>query len=117
MIDLASDLDLDTVRVRLTRFLLFQTTNGRRTGKPWTVSEIAAHLGAGHSAIRRSLHSLAGEGLIRLERGRLVVMDVARLKVRSARNPVDQRIALSAVDGFGGLVSRESYQSLVDRRE
>jgi hypothetical protein len=33
MIDLASDLDLDTVRVRLTRFLLFQATNSQRTSK------------------------------------------------------------------------------------
>ena len=38
-------------------------------------------------------------------------------RVRSARNPIDQRIALSVVDGFGGLVSRESYRSPVDRRE
>jgi DNA-binding IclR family transcriptional regulator len=79
MIDLASSLEPDTVRVDLTRFLLFQATNSQRTGKQWTVSEIAAYLGAGHSAIRRSLHSLAREGLIRLERGRLVVTDVARL--------------------------------------
>lgn len=77
MIDLASDLDLHTIRVRLTRFLLLQTTNGQRTSKPWTVSEIAAHLGAGRGAIQRSLHSLAREGLIRLERGRLVVTDCA----------------------------------------
>jgi DNA-binding IclR family transcriptional regulator len=100
MIDLASDLDLDTVRVRLTRFLLFQTTNGRRTSKQWTVSEIAAHLGAGYSAIRRSLHSLAGEGLIRLERGRLVVTDCAVARGQLL-----------------GLESRESCQSPVDRRE
>ena len=80
MIDLASDVDPDTVRVGLTRFLLSQTTNGQQTGKQWTVSEIAAHLGAGHSAIRRSLHSLDREGLICLERGRLVVTDVARLE-------------------------------------
>jgi hypothetical protein len=31
MIDLASDMDPDTVRVGLTRFLLFQTTNGQQT--------------------------------------------------------------------------------------
>ena len=91
MIDLASDVDLDTVRVRLTRFLLFQTTNGQRTSKTWTVSEIASYLGAGHSAIRRNLHSLAREGLIRLERGRLVVTDGA---VASGQ--------------LGGLESRES---------
>ena len=76
-IDLASDMDPDTVRVGLTRFLLSQTTNGQRPGKQWTVSEIAAHLGAGQSAIQSSLHSLDREGLIRLERGRLVVTDCA----------------------------------------
>jgi hypothetical protein len=80
MIDLAGDMDPDTVRVGLTRFLLSQTTNGQRTGKQWTVSEIAAHLGAGPRAIRRSLHSSDREGFIRLERGRLVVTDVARLE-------------------------------------
>jgi predicted transcriptional regulator len=77
MIDLASKLDLDTIRVPLTRFLLLQATNGQRTGKQWTVSEIATRLGAGHGAIRRSLQSLDREGLIRLERGRLVVTDCA----------------------------------------
>jgi DNA-binding IclR family transcriptional regulator len=101
MIDLASDMDLDAVRVCLMRFLLFQATNSQRTGKQWTVSEIAAHLGAGNSAIKRALHSLAREGLVRRKRGQLVVTDMARLgQVRSARNPVDQSIALSLVDGF-----------------
>jgi len=78
MIDLASELDLDTVRVPLMRFLLSQASNSRRTIKRWTVSEIAAHLGAQISAIERALQSLAREGLIRLNRGRLVVTDVAR---------------------------------------
>ena len=77
MIDLASELDLDTIRVPLTRFLLSQASNSQRTSKRWTVVEIAAHLGAGPGAIRRSLRSLDSEGLVRLERGRLVVTDCA----------------------------------------
>jgi hypothetical protein len=36
MIDRASELDLDSIRGHLTRFLLFQATNGQRTGKQWT---------------------------------------------------------------------------------
>ena len=77
MTDLTSKLNLDTVRVSLTRFLLSQASNSQRTGKWWSVSEIAAHLGAGRGAIRLSLRSLDSEGLIRLERGRLVVTDCA----------------------------------------
>ena len=80
MIDLASELDLDTVGAPLTRFLLSQASNSQRTIKRWTVLEIAAHLGAQISAIERTLQLLAREGLIRLGRGRLVVTDVARLE-------------------------------------
>ena len=79
MIDLASELDLDTVRVPLTRFLLSQASSSWRTSKQWTVPEIAAHLGAQRGVIERTQCSLAREGLIRLKRGRLVVTDVAGL--------------------------------------
>jgi DNA-binding GntR family transcriptional regulator len=80
MTDLNSKLHLDTVRAPLTRFLLSQASNSQRTGKQWTVPEIAAHLGAGHGAIRRSLRSLDREGLILPQRGRLVVTELARLE-------------------------------------
>ena len=80
MTDLTSKLDLDTVCVSLTRFLLSQASNSQRTSKQWTVLEIAAHLGAQRDAIIRTLQSLAREGLIRLQRGRLVVTNVARLE-------------------------------------
>jgi predicted ArsR family transcriptional regulator len=100
MIDLASDIDLETVHDVLTRFLLSQATSGHRTGKQWTVSEIAAHLGTEHGAIRRSLHSLDREGVIRLERGRLVISDCT---VASGQ--------------LLGLESIESCSSPLDRRE
>jgi DNA-binding MarR family transcriptional regulator len=81
MIDLASELDLDTIRVPLTRFLLSQASNSQRTSKRWTVSEIAAHLGTQISAIERALQLLAREGLIRPQRGQLVVVtELARLE-------------------------------------
>jgi DNA-binding IscR family transcriptional regulator len=80
MIDLASELDPDTIRVPLTRFLLSQASNSQRTSKRWTVSEIAAHLGTQISAIERTLQLLAREGLILPQRGRLVVTELARLE-------------------------------------
>jgi DNA-binding IscR family transcriptional regulator len=80
MIDLASELDVDTIRVPLTRFLLSQASNSQRTSKRWTVSEIAAHLGTQISAIERTLQLLAREGLILPQRGRLVVTELARLE-------------------------------------
>ena len=91
MTDLTSKLDLDTVRVSWTRFLLSQASNSQRTGKWWSVSEIAAHLGAERGAIRRSLRSLDSEGLIRLERGRLVVTDSA---VESGQLGLESRVLL-----------------------
>jgi hypothetical protein len=91
MIDLARELNLDTIRVPLTRFLLFQAGNSRQTSKQWTVFEIAAHLGAQHCAIERTLRTLAREGLVRLERGRLVVTDVARLEHKAVVEQIGSR--------------------------
>jgi DNA-binding GntR family transcriptional regulator len=83
--------ELVAVRVRLTRFLLSQASNSQQTGKRWTVSEIAAHLGTGRSAIERTLRSLAREGLIRRERRRLVVADVARLEHKAMVEQIGSR--------------------------
>jgi hypothetical protein len=80
MIDLASKLNLDTVRVPLMGFLLSQASDSQRTGKRWTVSEIAAHFGTQSRAIECALQLLVREGLIRLQRGRLVVTELARLE-------------------------------------
>jgi DNA-binding MarR family transcriptional regulator len=91
MIDLARELNLDTIRVPLTRFLLFQASNRQQTSKQWTVFEIAAHLGAQRGAIVRALQLLVREGLIRRERGRLVVTNVARLEHKAVVEQIGSR--------------------------
>jgi len=60
--DMVEDLALHTVRTRLARFLL------------------AAHIGTVRDVVGRALRALADEGLIRRERGRLVVKDRAGLE-------------------------------------
>ena len=70
---------MDSIRTHLARFLLSQAANGRRSSRHWTHQEIAAHIGTGRDVVRETLRSLAKEGLIRRERGRLVVTDMDRL--------------------------------------
>ncbi len=85
--DMVEDLALHTVRTRLARFLLAhastglgEVADGRQPSKRWTQEEIAAHIGTVRDVVGRALRSFAGEGLIRRERGRLVVVDRAGLE-------------------------------------
>lgn len=72
--DLVEDLALRSVRGRLARFLLEQA-DGVQTTRPWTQDEIAAHLGTVRDVVGRSLRGLAEAGLVRMERGRIVLLD------------------------------------------
>jgi CRP/FNR family transcriptional regulator len=72
--DMVEDLALHTVRTRLARFLLAQA-DGRQSPKRWTQEEVAAQIGTVRDVVGRALRTLAGEGLIRRERGRIVVVD------------------------------------------
>lgn len=72
--NLVEDLALRSVRGRLARFLL-QQANGRQITQRWTQDEIAAHLGTVRDMVGRSLRSLTDAGLIRLDRGRIVLQD------------------------------------------
>jgi len=102
--DMVEDLALHTVRTRLARFLLAhasaglgevasaepssraqaeglgEVADGRQPPKRWTQEEIAAHIGTVRDVVGRTLRSFADEGLIRRERGRLVVTDRAGLE-------------------------------------
>ena len=75
------DLALHTVSARLARFLLSSGGDGRRGDKPpapahhWTQEEIAAHIGTVRDVVGRTLRVFARSGLIRRERGRLVIVD------------------------------------------
>ena len=72
--DLVEDLALRSVRGRLARFLLEQA-DGAQMPQPWTQDEIAAHLGTVRDVVGRSLRALVDAGLLRMERGRIVLLD------------------------------------------
>ena len=72
--DMVEDLALHTVRTRLARFLLARTDD-TQSPKRWTQEEIAAHIGTVRDVVGRALRTFADDGLIRRERGRLVVVD------------------------------------------
>jgi CRP-like cAMP-binding protein len=72
--DLVADLSLRTVRGRLARFLVNRAEEGavRRT---WTQDEIASQLGTVRDVIGRTLRGFADDGLIRMDRHRVVLLD------------------------------------------
>lgn len=72
--DLVEDLSLRSVRGRLARFLL-QQADGTAITQKWTQDEMAAHLGTVRDMIGRSLRALIDARMIRLDRGRIVLLD------------------------------------------
>ncbi len=79
LVDLAADLSLRTVRGRLARFLLEHAEAGAVTRR-WTQEEIAAHLGSVRDVVGRTLRAFADEGLVRMDRQRIVLLDRQRLE-------------------------------------
>ena len=77
--DMVEDLALHTVRTRLARFLLAHA-DGTQPPTRWTQEEIAAQIGTVRDVVGRTLRTFADDGLIRRERGRLVVMNRAGLE-------------------------------------
>lgn len=80
--DLVEDLALRSVRGRLARFLLQQADGAAVTHK-WTQDEMAAYLGTVRDMIGRSLRALTDEGIIRIDRGRIVLLDSAALEAEA----------------------------------
>lgn len=72
--DMVEELALHTVRTRLARFLLAQADGPRPPGG-WTQEEIAARIGTVREMVGRTLRAFVSEGLIRRERGRIVVVN------------------------------------------
>ena len=73
--DTVEDLALHTVRARLARFLLSTGQEGAVPARHWTQEEIAAHIGTVRDVVGRTLRLFSQEGLIRRQRGRLVITD------------------------------------------
>lgn len=96
---LVESLALYTVQQRLIRFLLKQadaatvaTLAPGGGGEPatrvphrWTQQDIAVHLGTVRDVVGRALRSLEEDGLIRMERGRIVLLDRDELDRRAGR--------------------------------
>ena len=81
--DTVEDLALHTVRARLARFLLSTRDDGAQPARHWTQEEIAAHIGTVRDVVGRTLRTFARNGLIRRERGRLVIVDRAGLEAEA----------------------------------
>lgn len=77
--DLVESLALYTVRSRLARFLL-QYADEKTSPRQWTQEEIATHIGTVREMVGRTLRDFAAEGLIRRQRGRIVIVDRAGLE-------------------------------------
>jgi CRP/FNR family cyclic AMP-dependent transcriptional regulator len=80
--DLVEDLALRSVRGRLARFLL-QQADGTTITQKWTQDEMAAHLGTVRDMIGRSLRSLIDERMVRVDRGRIVLLDRVALEAEA----------------------------------
>jgi len=74
---LVEDLSFRTVRARLARFLLRQASS---RGHRLTQAEMAAELGTVRDVVGRTLADFQAEGLISIERHRIVIRDRRRLE-------------------------------------
>jgi len=100
--DLVESLALYSVQKRLVRFLLdradqrTERANRSKEGpsedspppaiQRWTQQDIAVHLGTVRDVIGRSLRALEDDGLIRVDRGRIVLVDRSELERVAGRD-------------------------------
>jgi len=73
--DMVEDLALYTVRTRLARFLLAHAESTPLSQRRWTQEEIAAQIGTVREMVGRTLRAFAMAGLIRRQRGRIILVD------------------------------------------
>ena len=74
LVSLAADLSLRTVTYRLAKLLL-DTASNDQLERVLTQQEMAAQLGTVREVVARSLKQLENCGYIRIERGRIVIVD------------------------------------------
>jgi len=86
LLRLVEDLSLRTVEARLARLLLEQATAGTLHRHHWaTQTEMAARLGTVPDVLSRVLRKLAGEGLVRVSRHQIQILDCQGLRVKAQR--------------------------------
>jgi CRP/FNR family transcriptional regulator len=81
LVDVVQSLAMRNVRGRLARLLLDQAEAAERGESPamMTQEEMANHLGTVREVVGRALRSLAADGIIQVERHRIVIVDPTRL--------------------------------------
>jgi len=77
---LIEDLSLRTVAGRLAKLLLDQAKANDETSRRLTQYEMATHLGTVREVVGRTLAQFEREGLIRIERHRILIVDRERLR-------------------------------------
>lgn len=80
---LTHDLSLHNVRARLARFLLDQSTSTVPSGIQWTQQEIAAQIGSVREVVSRTMRSFIRDGLIRMDRQRIVLLNPEALEAEA----------------------------------
>jgi CRP/FNR family transcriptional regulator len=82
---LTHDLSLLSVRARLARFLLDHSAANVPSGIHWTQQEIAAQIGSVREVVSRIMRSFVREGLIRMDRQRIVILDPQALEAEASQ--------------------------------
>ena len=82
LVGIVQDLAMRNVKGRLARLLLDQALAAEQgiTPPPLTQEEMANHLGTVREVVGRALRSLAAEGVIEVDRHRIVILDRAKLR-------------------------------------
>jgi CRP/FNR family transcriptional regulator len=84
LVSLVEDLSLHTVEARLARLLLEQAGQGMVQRRRWaTQTEMAARLGTVPDVLSRALRKLAEEGLIRVTRHQIEILEIKGLEEKA----------------------------------
>lgn len=85
LVDLVEDLSLRSVEARLARFILDEARDDVLYRRRWaTQAELAARIGTVLDVLNRALGAMVEEGLIRMDRRRIVILDRQALEARAA---------------------------------
>ncbi|MGC9520265.1 MAG: Crp/Fnr family transcriptional regulator [Anaerolineae bacterium] len=84
LVSMVEDLSLRTVEARLARYLVEQAEATTIHRERWTTqTEMASRLGTVLDVLNRALHRLADEGLIRVERHQIQILDLEELRSKA----------------------------------
>lgn len=84
MTDLVESISLYSVRQRLARFLVEQADQRGGGFVRWTQTDIANRLGTVRDVIGRALRRMSDEGMLRVEREKILLLDREKLEKAAA---------------------------------